>query len=361
MKKQLLFLTVSAFALFSCSNDEDATTAPIAPVAEGTIIASTGGPNQQNQLYIDLSSDTKTSIQRDTWDLAFSSGNSFRVAINGANKMAVKQLNTTNINEVQSEDASVSVGFSTFASMGYVDNPTGVLEGNGGGFGTAIAEVSSVDADNKVYLVNLGFNVGNTTPNVGSVATDGAARGWKKIRVTRSGSNYVLQYADLNATTHNTITISKNTAYNFSFVNLITGQQVNVEPMKNKWDLNFTTFTNYFPFTGGEITYFFADFITTNFRGGTRVYQVLNSEANYDTFTLASVIESSFNTSATDQRVIGSGWRNGGGPTSGPSIRDDRFYILKDTDGNIYKIKFLALTNDAGVRGFPVFQYELLQ
>lgn len=360
MKKQFAILSLSMLSLGACSSDDNGNNTPEGPVSEAVIIASTGGPNQQNQLYIDLSSTTKTPVQRDSWDLAFSSGTSFRVAINGSIKMAVKQLETSNIDEVQSEDPSVSVGFSTFADMGYVDNPTGVLEGPGGGLGTAIAEISNVDAENKVYLVNLGFNVGTTTPDIGSVATDGAARGWKKIRITRSGNDYVLQYADLQATTHNTITISKNNAYNFSFFNLITGQEVMVEPQKDKWDLNFTTFTNYFPFSGSEITYFFADFITSNAKGGTRVYQVLNTEASYDTFTIANVQETAFTTSATDQRVIGSEWRSGGGPTSGPSIRDDRFYVLKDVDGNIYKLKFLALTNDAGERGFPVFEYELL-
>lgn len=363
MKKGLFILSLSLFALASCSSDDEGT-APVVvvpPVSEATIVASTGGPNQQNQLFIDLSSSTSTPAQRDSWDLGFSSGTAFRVAINGSIKMAVKQLSTSNIDEVQGSDATVSVGFSTLASLGYVDNPTGVLEGAGAGAGTAIAEVSATDTDNKVYLVNLGYKVGTTTPNVGSVATDGDARGWKKIRVTRSGSNYVLQYADLNATTHTTVTISKDAAYNFKFFNLITGQEVAVEPAKGAWDLNFTTFTNYYPYMGSDITYFYADFITTNAKGGTTAYEVLNVDATYDTFTLANVMVSSFTASATDQRMIGANWRSGGGPNSGPSIKDDRFYVLKDVDGNIYKLRFLALTNDAGERGFPVFEYELLQ
>lgn len=359
MKKGFLILSLSVLALASCSSDDEG--APyVPPISEAIIEASTGGPNQPNQLYVDLSTATKTSIQRESWDLGFSSGSSFRVMINGSVKMAVKQVNTTNIDEVQTEDATVSVGFSTPASWGYVDNPTGVLEGAGSGVGTAIAEVSAIDTNNKVYLVNLGFKVGTTTPNLGAVATDGDPRGWKKIRVTRSGDNYVLQYADLGATSHSTVTISKNTAYNFTFFSLITGQEVAVEPKKGDWDLNFTTFTNYFPYMGSDVTYGYADFVSSNAKGGTTVYEILNADANYETFALANVIESSFTASATDQRVIGANWRSGGGPGSLPSIRDDRFYVLKDGEGNSYKLRFLSLTNDAGERGFPVFEYEIL-
>ncbi|HRE78359.1 MAG TPA: HmuY family protein [Flavobacterium sp.] len=359
MKKGFFILSLSVLSLASCSSDDEGTPY-VPPISEAVIEASTGGPNQQNQLYVDLSTSTKTSVARESWDLGFSSGSAFRVAINGSLKMAVKQLNTTNIDEVQTEDASVSVGFSTLASLGYVDNPTGILEGAGAGVGTAIAEISANDADNKVYLVNLGFKAGTTTPNLGAVATDGDPRGWKKIRITRSGDNYVLQYADLGATTHSTVTISKNTAFHFSFFSLVSGQEVAAQPEKNKWDLNFTTFTNYFPYMGADVTYGYADFITTNVKGGTTVYELLTADVAYDTFGLADVIESSFTVSATDQRVIGANWRLGGGPGALPSIRDDRFYIVKDVEGNIYKLRFLSLTNDAGERGFPVFEYEIL-
>ena len=34
--------------------------------------------------------------------------------------------------------------------------------------------------------------------------------------------------------------------------------------------------------------------------------------------------------------------------------------VVKDVDGNLYKLMFLALTNDSGERGYPVFKYEIL-
>lgn len=213
--------------------------------------------------------------------------------------------------------------------------------------------------------MNLGYEVGTTTPTVGSVSTDGAARGWKKIRITKQGNDYVLQYADLNATTAQSVTISKNTDYSFVFVSLDNGQTVNVQPKKNQWDLNFTGFTNYFPFGASSITYYYSDFVTTNMLGGTQVYEVLATDANqtaieFENFLATDINDTNFSTSLTDQRVIGANWRNGGGPSSLPSIKDDRFYVVKDVEGNIYKLRFLALTNDAGERGYPVFEYKIL-
>ncbi|MFN4197555.1 MAG: HmuY family protein [Flavobacterium sp.] len=96
--------------------------------------------------------------------------------------------------------------------------------------------------------------------------------------------------------------------------------------------------------------------------GGVSAYQVLNSAGvTYPNFTLSNVVQDNFTLEASiDQRVIGSNWRTGGGPTSLPSPRDDRFYVLKDPAGNIYKIRFIAMTNGAGERGNPSFEYQKL-
>ena len=270
MKKSIFFLSVLSMAFVSCSDDDTTTKTPETetPVVESaTIKPNVGGPNQPNQVFVDLSANQQIASKRDAWDLGFSSGADFRVIINGSVKMAVKQLNTTNIDEVQQEDAAVAVGYSTLSTLGYVDDPTGKLQGAGNGKGTAIAEVSATAENNKVYLVNMGFEVGTTTPNPGSAALDGNARGWMKVRITRVGNDYVVDYAKINETTHKTVTISKNADYNFAFLNLTTGQKVEAQPRKAQWDLSFTGFTNYFPSQNTNITYYFADYIHFHLAG----------------------------------------------------------------------------------------------
>jgi hypothetical protein len=366
MKKSVLLLSFAFLSLASCSNDDNST--PVEIPSVGAVLQPTvGGANQPNQVYLDLSSGKSESVNRASWDFGFSTGSDFRVIINGSLKMAVKKLTTSDITLAQESDATVAVTTETPSTNGYVDNPTGVLEGAGTGIGTAIAEVSATDTDNKVYLVNLGHAVSTTKPAVGSTSVDGEARGWKKVRILRNGAGYKIQYADLASKTFTEKTIAKNTDFNFSFFSLTSGNTVTVEPQKAKWDLNFTTFTNYFPGgPGKEVTYSFSDFIVSNLKGGTQVYQVLVANGgSYTDFTKAKVIEANFAASTTDQRIIGSSWRNGGGYNNGvtvlPSLRMDRFYVVKDATGNYYKIKFLAMTNDAGERGHISLEYAILK
>ncbi|OOV20686.1 hypothetical protein BXU10_01590 [Flavobacterium sp. LM4] len=323
-----------------------------------------GGNTVPNQVFIDLSSGAMTKVVRTSWDLGFYAGTEFRVISNGAiNKFAVKQLNTTNIDEVQVEDLNVTTGNFDATTVNYIDNPYGNLapiSGVEGSKGTAIAEVSSNDANNKVYLVNLGQEI-STIPGTGTgVALTGVARGWKKIRILRDGTNYKLQYADLNATTHNEITIAKDAAYNFTFFSLSTKSIVKVEPVKEKWDLNITAFTGETFYQDGSSAgaYYFPDYAITNTKVGTKAFQVLTSEVSYENFTLANVVQSKFETElAKDQRVIGGNWR----ATQPLSFRTDRFYVIKDVAGNVYKLKFTAMLSAAGERGNVSFQYAILK
>lgn len=330
----------------------------------GSVLAAgVGGPNQPNQLYLDLSSGATTAINRTAWDFGFATGDDFRVIINGSVKMAVKKLETADITLPQEIDTDVTVGGgTTLAANGYVDNPTGVLVGAGAGVGTAIAEISATDAENMVYLVNMGSSVSTVVPNKGSVEVDGTSRGWKKVRILRDGTGYKIQYADLDSAIITEKKIAKDAAFNFTYFSLASGNTVSVEPQKDKWDLNFTVFTNYVNMGSGEVSYGYSDFISTNSRGGAQVYQVLVAAGiAYADFTKANVDDTKLVASATDQRIIGANWRNGGGPGTLPSIRTDRFYVVKDAAGNYYKVKFLTMLNEAGERGNVTLEYAILK
>lgn len=361
MIKKLLVLTVclSVFIFSSCSSDDDAS-GPIEIIIEGATIApEVGGPNQPNQVYIDLSTNTTTAVKRDSWDLGFYSGTDFRVVLNGSIYMAAAQLTATDINAVNATTAEVlelqpQVEVGTFEAISgdFIDAPDGNITG------TAISQISATDLENHVYLVNLGDEVGTDTPATGSTAVSGAPRGWKKIRILRNGEGYTLQYADLDATTYTEIKIAKKADYEFSFFSFNTKNIVNVEPTKNDWDLNFTVFTNIIP---GYGAYGYSDFVVNNSNSNAKSYMVTVEEGttlNYDTYAFGDVDASKF---TNDQRSIGSTWRNGGGPNDLPTLKDNVFYVVKDTDGNLYKLRFIALTNEAGERGYPEFVYSLLQ
>jgi len=317
----------------------------------------TGGAMAPNAVFVDLSSGNDASAVRTSWDLRFYSGSDFRVGVNGSVKMSAKPLETTNIDATVEADQTMIIeqgqGF-----VNQVDGPEGLVEG-------LLINVSANDADNKVYLVNLGSKPAATAPALGSDGSAGGEhRGWKKVRVLRSGNDYKLQYADINSTTHQEVIITKNAAYNFTFFSLVNNATAQVEPQKNQWDLAFTPFTNVVSLGGPATPYYYADFIVTNTKGGARSYQVMTSAFTYDAFTLADVDQSKF---TNDQRNIGSNWRStsttgpGGTPVAAFVLRTDRFYVVKDPAGNIYKVRMTGGAAENGERGFPKFQYTLLQ
>ncbi|MEM6515769.1 MAG: HmuY family protein [Bacteroidota bacterium] len=323
----------------------------------GSLEPSTGGPNQQNQVFVDLSENLITESRRDVWDLAFYSGDQFRVRINNSLYMFAGQLSVTDIDAVSESDSEVQnlqgqMNFILPGSTEFIDDIEGDINN------TAIAEISADDNENNVYLVRMGFEIGTTQPDeIGTVEISGDERGWKKIRVLRSGNDYLLQFADLNDTNHDEVIISKSTGYNFTYYSMVNDQTPFVEPEKEGWDMCFTVSTTATPLFGSDelVVYGFSDFNLTNRLGNVASYEVEIANISYDDFSLSDFEENNLNTS---HRTIGSNWRS---VFNGGSVNQDVYYILRDSESNTYKLKFLGMTNENGDRGYPRFEYELLQ
>lgn len=355
--KKLALLSFAFITLAACSGDDNSKIDPVVPApSTGTVFGSAdhplniGGATQGNQVYVDLSGESASATPRDSWELGFYTGEEARIVINGAVGMAVKKLATTDITAAQAPDASVAVGTFDIENMAYVDNPNGDI--NSTAFGTiAISEESA-----NVYLVNLGNSVPTEKPATGSANVAGAPRGWKKVKVWQDGTGYKFQYANLDATTATTVSVTKDLAYNHVFFSLINGTVVKAEPQKDKWDLNLTTFTNEV-FDGGGVSagaYFYADFVVTNNKAGVKAFKVEGDAAAYAAFTLADAEGHEY---SNDQRAIGPDWRD----VFTRAVNSNVFFVVKDGEGNIYKIKFISMVSAEGERGFPVFEYELLK
>ena len=318
----------------------------------GTISPEIGGPNQPNQVYVDLSKNAQTKVRRDSWDLGFYNGSYFRVELNGSLYMATKALTETDITKVTRASVNsllneVAVGTFADANKEFIDHPTGDI------LKTAIAEIKDNDAENPVYLLNLGYAVGTSTPAAGSAAIAGDQRGWKKVRFLKKSDQYIIQYADLDDKTYQEKTISKNGTHNFTHFSFTTNNTVSVEPEKLKWDINFTVFTNLIE---GNGSYGYSDFVVNNAKAGVKAYRVnVANGITYDNFSESNIDESKFD---SDQRIIGDSWRQ---VTAPQSLFTDRFYVIKDAENNYYKIKMLAFLNASGVRGYPKFEYKLIK
>lgn len=349
IKLNTLFATsIVALALVSCKENEAEPTIVVPPSSGSTltlngIIANEDGASAGNSVYVDLSADKQTPVARDSWDLGFYCGNDFKVILNATNGVSVISVNKTDINAVTSTDFdpnNLKVGHGqgnfTIVDDGREKN---ILNK------TAIAPISQNDAENKVYIVNRKGGSANVLPN----------EDLYKIKILRKGTTgYSLQYAKVNDKSFKILDISKNNEFNFQFVSLAKEAITNVEPQKTEWDIIWG-YSIYFTAT---IPYGFSDLVFINNIGGVTAAEILTETKLYKDFSKADASSLTF---SANRDIIGSNWRATTGNPAG--VKSDRFYVIKDSKGNIYKLKFnsFGVGNDTGTRGKPVIQYELLK
>ncbi|MET1055072.1 MAG: HmuY family protein [Pedobacter sp.] len=356
MNKFTKIITLLCFtaALAACSKDED----PIVtvPPSDGSTLTLNGligtedGASAGNSVFVDFSTDKQTSAARASWDLGFYSGTDYRVILNHSVGATAIITTKNNLNDVTAADTTALAASATLAvgqglgTFGIIDpvagNTTEYLAG------TVIQAVSATEAENKVYIVNRG--AAGITGN----------RGWQKIRVIRNASGYTLQYAKITETTFKTLNIAKDAAFNFKYVSFATGA-VNVEPEKAAWDIEWGLSTYR---AGTTLPYIYSDFVLINFVGGVTAAEVIfsgtaaNSTVTYANFTETNLSGITF---LATRDVIGSNWR---ATTGTVGVKTDRFYLVKDGAGNVYKLKFISFSaTDSGVRGKPVIEYKLVK
>ncbi|CAM4357031.1 HmuY protein [Pedobacter westerhofensis] len=347
----LLCLT-AAFA--ACSKDED----PIVTVSpsDGStmtlngLIGAEAGASAGNSVFVDFSTDKQTSVARASWDLGFYSGTDYRVILNHSVGATAIATTKTNLNDVTAADTTSLVTSATLALGQGAGLFTTIdpVEGTATAYlsGTVIQAVSATEADNKVYIVNRG------------AAGVAGNSGWQKIRVIRNSSGYTLQYAKITETTFKTLNIAKDATHNFKYASFVNGA-VTVEPEKAAWDIEWglTTYK-----ASATTPYTFSDFVILNFVGGATAAEVIysgtaaNNTVAYADFKEANLTGIAF---VGTRDVIGSNWR---ATTGTIGVKTDRFYLVKDGAGNIYKLKFISFhPSDSGVRGKPVIEYKLVK
>ncbi|AVM51230.1 HmuY family protein [Capnocytophaga sp. oral taxon 878] len=393
MKKIILTLSILASLFTACQKEENggkqlpdnpqnnqttqSGTTTIQAGKEYIISPEVGGPNQPNQVYLDLSTGKTTLIKRDSWDIALYCGDEFYAILNPTIGMAVSATSLTSMTTSIPKDdfllLNTSVGQQNqakFAASHIIDDPRGHLAPTKAepGSGTAIAEISANPEDNKIYLMSMGFEISNVTPVKGSVNLLGNHRGWAKIRVLRNGNGYKVLYAK-NTTTHEasvkTYTVDKDPQYNFIFLKLETGDKVQVQPRKRDWDLCFSTFTGWFSqkYSVQNAINFYPDFIINNLLGGTRATfftpasSIEERDNLYNQYTIENTKKLNLSTEKyNSQIIIGKNWRdlqNG--------LLRNVYFVIQDGDGNFFKLKIKAYKNDAGERGYPTLEYQLLK
>lgn len=338
-----LTIVVATALLTACKKE---TPIIVVQASEGTTTSlngGSGGSNAENTVFFDLSTDKSTSVARKSWDLGFYSGAEFRVVLNNTVSAGIQVTTKTDLAQVGAADTigltlAVSQSNPVPAHFAFFDDINGDLTK------TAIPAISATESDNKVVILNRGTGGGI------------AARPWIKLRVLRNGnSGYTVQYAGITETTFKTITVSKDAAYNFKFISFDNGATTSVEPAKAEWDIQWG-YSVYKTNFGSDVPYNFSDLVCINYLAGVQVAEVLSSTVTYSAYESSNIGSTIF---TNNRWAIGSNWR---ATTGTIGVKTDRFYVIKDAVGNIYKLKFNSFTsNDGGERGKPVIEYKLVK
>jgi len=309
--------------------------------ASGSLTLNAGGPEFSHVAFADLSKLTASSFDKYSWDLSFTSGESFHVLVNNAANVMARPLDES-ITDLTTVNAEDTVGFSSEmtvpqfdASTGaanWIDDQSGNLEATA--FGAIAADASSA----KIFIVKRDNGE------------------WKKVKVYQSANGYIIEHANINSDQVSTTAVAKDTEGKLVRFNF---EEEIVTDLPANWDIMYSSYANRYPFGATAIPYGFSDYITLN-PVNTSAYEVVvenDATAAFNDFTLNDVKETNL-TSAIN--IIGSNWRNGGGPSSAPSLKDDRFYVLADSQGNYYKLQFTGMYDGNDERGSASFNFVLL-
>ena len=292
-----------------------------------------------NGVYIDLSNNAAIAADRKSWNLGFVAGSGFNVVLNPANGGRAWKLNKTDIATAitTADTTGTGLDFGAYSTpLKAVDDLTGDLTKTV--FGNIVAE-----AESKVVIY---------THESAATADD-----WYRVKVSKDGEKYKVQYAKIKETTVKTVTIDKVSDYNLVFFSLENNKIVAVEPKAKNWDIQWS----YSTYNAGTLAYNYQDFILLNSMAGAEAVEVVKTtETAAAAFTAFAEADLAGLTFLKTRDAIGSKWRVTSGTPLG--IRKDRFYVVKDASGNYYKLRFNKMgLSDTGERGRPEIEYVLVK
>lgn len=331
-----LFVTAIAFLTSSCMKEDKAIVLP--PPGDQQTMSASMGINYDDQVYVDLATGAKKTVPYRIYDLAFeASPNGFRVYLNTGKLMFV--ANTHSVDLVSAD--STGKEWKTETEHLYDDSTAfGDWRNNNG------------QSLNEVYVIDRG-----------RVEHFGAAR-WRKMQILSVNNNeYVIRFSMYDNSQLTDFTIPKNSLYSlmyFSFEN--GGHTVEVAPPQNQWHLVFTKYTyTYYsePVNSPYRYYLVTGALLNKWAGNTNEIVQQDSTANYKLYNDVTAADLTGYQLTDLAGKIGFSWKEFDF-NLGYIIYNDRFYLLRDSQGYVYKIRFYDFYDDQGNKGTAKFEYQRL-
>lgn len=322
MQKNKLFslsLILVGFGLFACKKGE----LPVPLPDKGGLTTSSVDitPTYKYQVYFDFGTNSNVgSNLKSSWDLGFScKAGSKDIILNTSKIMFVYPVYDQTFDEI-SDTIGFSINKTTDLSSGFSDE-LAMFEHN-------------------LFIVDKGMN------------ENGIMLGFFKVEILSNTDNEVVaKFANINGTSEETVTIQKNDAYNFTFVNWQNGLQIiDVEPPKATWDIVFTQYTHIF--YEPELTPYLVTGCLNN------SYNTMCAEVQNVAFDAIDLPFAQTQLLQENRDLIGYDWKVFDGTTY--TIDTEKMYVILDSEGYYYKLRFIDFYTESGEKGSPKFEFEKL-
>lgn len=298
------------------------------------------GENYENQLWFEFSTQKIATNRHDNWDIAFASDDRHTILVNGGK------------NAFFSIAKFPGASFNSFTTIDYkntiwdFDNPNGSLD--------------SLVMKNWCFRNGPGMYTGNDILYVIDLGEDslGAKRYVKLKILSRENGVYHINWGLMSDTipVHDEYLRTAENK-NYIYYNFTEKKEVyNEMNDKNDWDIVFTTYKKWIPDEFGKPTAYVLRGVLSNPNKVQVVKLPGNNNFNdIDKSILNGLIFS------PDYDEIGYDWKTWSFTANKYTVDQNKVYIIKDTKGDYYKMKFVDFYDDLGRKGYPKMAWELLK
>lgn len=320
--------------LTSCFEEDER----VVPHDSGDVETATVGmtQNYSQMIFYDLGTSSPVlEVEKFGWDIAFeSSTDGWRA-----------YLNTTRF---------MMAAASTLSSFDQVLDTTGLKwkfdKSDGNPDSTAIGQWFDILAGDSIskqtiYIIDLGYT------------NSGVALGLRKFRITSfDKDSYTIQYSKMDGSELTEMSINKLPGMPLVFYSMRNHQTAQgVWPSPDSWDLWFTQYTTLLYTNEGEPYPYIVTGVLINHRDGVQVAV----DTTMDFQTISFDIAETLDYSAIADR-IGYEWKWYDFDAGSYSVLPERNYLIRTTEGYLYKLRFIGFYNQEGEKGYPTFEFQRL-
>jgi hypothetical protein len=314
-------LAVAAFFIFTttgCLKEEQ----PVLPFDRGglTTRSINLASDYRNQIYYSLEKDSiiRQNLKMD-WDLAFEANTEgVRVFLNSSRLMASMKTNTPNI-----EDLKDMAGLKRVFDV--INRPN-------------ISAIGDVRDLKNCFWIDRGLDDLGDPLDIVKVKFEGV-----------TAKDYTLKVAKQNERQPTTIVVEKDPKVNLVYLSFTNNKVVKLDPPKEDWDLYFTQYLHYFNEANPNYV------VTGAILNPNKTVAVADSSLEFKKIDIN--VAKGFKLTAQPD-VIGYSWKNFANNIY--TINNHWNYIIRDSKGFYYKLRFIDFYSEKGAKGVPKFEFQKL-